>query len=212
MLVNHFCNISLGLFEEISGGIFVHGLYQPKKTSSSKERSQVNISTCPNRVEHRCLKYHPWNLLWNQSATHLHGSHSLRYVFGSQDLPDPSDWWVVGDRDRISSHFSGWTSWTSTFWTHQPSLAVWVFPRCWPKQWTCDLAWAAGDTSKSSKWKGNFNREHADELVDCRIEPTIFYLRGNILSPRNPRRMLNIKPTILRECTFLGAVKSTTTF
>jgi hypothetical protein len=48
--------------------------------------------------------------------------------------------------------------------------------------------------------------------VDCRIEPTIFYLRGNILSPRNPRRMLNIKPTILRECTFLGAVKSTTTY
>ena len=27
----------------------------------------------------------------------------------------------------------------------QPAmLDVWVFPRCWPKQWTCDLAWAAG--------------------------------------------------------------------
>ena len=47
---------------------------------------------------------HQWNLLWNQSATHLHGSIWLpqsSIVFGSQDLPDPSDWCRWGSR----SHF-----------------------------------------------------------------------------------------------------------
>ena len=104
MLVNHFYNISLGLFEEISGGIFVHGLYQPKKTSSSKERSQVNISTCRNRVEHKCLKppMKPFVKPVSNTSPWLHMAPT---IFDSLRLPRSSrSVWLVSLGIAIAFH------------------------------------------------------------------------------------------------------------